>query len=601
MGHGMSAKIVLLASVSVHCTLFVVNADGLVEGSPDEGESTMLLQVSIELTRNTSHSSRTPSVAAGMASNQMVAAVPASAFSTRSASSNATLSSTFLNATLSSADLVPLLRAVQLSSLRRSAKAGRTIFFPHLHVVRRHAFNESRPLSDIDRRVALALTKALPVGVVRLAITLGGVCIVLVSGFLTANKKGLITTGQPQQLSSHVEKGPAEDEHTSTWDASVSIFSCTVGTGVLALPYTCKLSGYAALIILVAFGLCTIYTAHLMSWALTALAPQAERRGIKPRFRGWGFLAEAAFGQRARSAVEIFLVFELWSYVVSGMVCATINLNQLIEDIGTPTALGLTVVVVFALTTYAPVQFVTRVNVVSNGFFAICLMMFLLTGMVLPARAPASDLELVKLSGIIPTATIMAYSNAGHGIYPELMQRMEEPEKFPACVRRVGVVVFLVSVGVAAPGYFFFGNYAQPSVVQNIGVDLNFSAIPHLGWMSPVAAFGMTVKMMSSQALSLTALSSVVEGLLGEVVPRIAVAPLLLVTSAVVASRFAASVATLLSLIGSVFCMNIAFVLPVICYWKLAQEPVRGIQRIFFTTLLFIGFSLALLGIVAYL
>jgi len=334
---------------------------------------------------------------------------------------------------------------------------------------------------------------------------------------------------------------------------------------------------------------------------LTALAPQAERRGIKPRLRGWGFLAEAAFGQWARSAVETFLVCELWSYLVSSMVCAIINLNQLIEDIGTPTALGWTVVIVFTLATYAPVQFLTRMNVVSNGFFAICLVMFIVTGMLLPARAPAEDVEFVKLSGIIPTATMVVYSNAGHGIYPDLMQRMEEPEKFPACMRRALFVAFLVYLGVAAPGYYYFGNYAQASAVQNIGVDLNFAAIPHLGWMSSVAAFGMTVKMMSNQVMFLTPLASVVEGLLGETVPRAAVVPFLLIVSAVVASRFAESVATLLSLIGSVFCMNIAFVIPVACYWKLAQEPVRGIQRIFFTTLLCIGFSVALLGIVAWL
>lgn len=595
MGHCMSAKIVLLASVSVNFIIFVVHADSLAEagGFTDEEQPTMLLQVSMELTRNASHSSRRPRVAAGKV------AVPTSAFATGSAPSNATLSSTLLNATLSSADLMTLLRAVELSSLRRTAKAGRTAFFPHLHVARRHSFNESRPLSELDRRVALALTKALPVGAVRLAITLGGVCTVLVSGFLTASRKGLIKTGQPRLLSSHVANGSADDEHYSTWDASVSIFSALVGTGCLALPYACKLSGYFALVTLVVFGVCTTYTAHLMSWALSNLALEAERRGIKPRLRGWGFLAEAAFGQRCRSAVEVFLVFELWSYVVSGMVCASINLNQLFEDIGTRSSLGLTVVVVFALTMFAPVQSVTRMNLVSNGIFAICLVMFVVTGMLLPARAPASDLEFLKPSGLIPSATILVYTNAGHGIYPELMQRMEEPEKFPACMRRASLFAFFLYVAVAMPGYYYFGNAVQPSAVQNIGVDLNFSAIPNLGWMSSVAAFGMTVKMMSNQAMMIPPLASVVEGLLGEVMPRAVVVPCLLVVSAMVASRFASSVATLLSLIGSVFCMNIAFVMPVACYWKLAQEPVRGIQRIVFATLLSIGCSFALLGIVA--
>ncbi|CAK0892012.1 unnamed protein product [Prorocentrum cordatum] len=111
------------------------------------------------------------------------------------------------------------------------------------------------------------------------------------------------------------------------------------------------------------------------------------------------------------------------------------------------------------------------------------------------------------------------------------------------------------------------------------------------------------MKMLAMQPLVLTPLSSTVEGVLsGKVADSIlavSIMPCLLAMTAVVAVRFANDTATLLNLIGSVFCMNIAFVVPVVCYWKLATEPICITRKLGLVGLIAMGLSCAVLGVLA--
>lgn len=277
------------------------------------------------------------------------------------------------------------------------------------------------------------------------------------------------------------------------------------------------------------------------------------------------------------------------------------NVTQIAEDLSVSGAVGICVTIAFALT-FVPVRLLTKVNVLSNAVFVVTMMMFLITGILLPAKAPASEIEFVKPKGIVLAAGILVFSPAGHSFFPAVMQRMEEPEKFPICLRRGYLAACVLYLAVAVPGYYLFGNAVQPSAVGNIGVDLLLKPLPDLGWMNTLAAFGMVTKMLTMQTLVLTPLASTVEGVLGGFVEDIApvsalVPPCLLALSAIVAVRFAHKMALLLNLIGSVFCMNIAFVVPVLCYWKLSSTPLDPARRMAFIGLVLMGSTFAVLGV----
>jgi len=280
-------------------------------------------------------------------------------------------------------------------------------------------------------------------------------------------------------------------------------------------------------------------------------------------------------------------------------VATALNLNMLVEEISVSSAIGLTVLVQFVLTR-VPQKSLTQLNLICNVLFLLCCFMFILTGLLLPSKAPSSELRYVKPEGILAACGIIVFSPCGHSLYPSIMHRMERPEQYPICLRRAYLLACIAYVALAVPGYYLFGNAAQPSAVRNIGADLNLVALPNLGWMNSVAAFCMVMKMSGLQPLILTPLNSTIELMLEGKAPRAVTAtlipPVVLTISAVVAMHFANQMATLLNIVGSIFCMSIAFILPVICYWKL-QEKLPGMQQVIFTGLILTGGTFASLGL----
>jgi len=491
-----------------------------------------------------------------------------------------------------------------------------------------------QPLGDILEDAPWSQT-APAVGSLRVGLTLTTLVLVILSALVTANRKWLMQLAKKRfkkvagSLSSSAGRVGAvggaggaagsllpipvvlqEDEHEfaegaeeeskglSVWDGTVVTFSSIVGTGLLAMPYAFSLAGMVAVPIIIFFVCCSAYTAHLMAWSMNATGRA-----------GWGALVEAAFGQRAKVAINAFLIVELWGYLLSSIVCTSMNVAQLVDGLSISAAVGVSVLTTYALS-FVPRGLLTKVNIVSNLTFIACLAMFIVTGLLLPAKAPVSDVQYLKPSGILSAAGILVFSPAGHSFYPALMQRMEEPAKFPTCLRRAYVAACLLYLVVAVPGYYLFGNATQPSAVRNIGVDLAMNPLPDLGWMNCVAALCMVVKMLALQTLVLMPLVSTVEGVLQEGVLQdhgkgvegelhSVVAPAVLMLTAAVAAHFADAMATLLNLIGSVFCMNIAFVVPVLCYWRLATEPLGWLRHFAFVGLVAMGGTFGVLGVLA--
>jgi len=385
----------------------------------------------------------------------------------------------------------------------------------------------------------------------------------------------------------------------STWDGTVSAFSCLVGTGLLAMPYAFALAGMVAVPIIFFVVLCSAYTAHLLAWSLNELGQFSL-----------GHLVEAAFGRRARRATEAFLIFELWGYLLSSLLCGSLNAAQLMEGIGFE---GRWAFLVSFITVYAvsflPSRVMTRVNVLSNVSLVACCCMYLLTGLCLPTKRPASDVYALRPQGLLPAAGILIFSPAGHSFFPALMGRMKEPACFSQSLRRAYTAAGCLYLIVAVSGYNLFGNASQPSLVRNIGSDLSMRPLPDLGWMGPLAALGMCVKMLALAALALTPLVATLQQSLSTKVPgsfsqvreepvdtTSALTLIVLAVSSVVAAQFAHEMATLLNLMGSVLCTFVAFVLPVLCYWRLAKEPIGSWSRFFFIALIAMGVSFALLG-----
>jgi hypothetical protein len=396
-------------------------------------------------------------------------------------------------------------------------------------------------------------------------------------------------------------KGAEVEKGLSVWDGTVETFSTVMHNGLLALPYAYSQAGLFAAVLLVFFVSCSAFTAHLMSWALLAIAPEADRRGIKASMRGWGFLMEVAFGQMGRRLIEIFLILEIWGYSLGCMVCMSIMLHLIMPMVDPEIMVTFAAVMALALQA-VPTRIITRLNVASNLAFFVVMGMFIATGFLLPHMAPAGDVHLIRPQGVLAACGILVYSPASHSFYPTIQARMKDPTKYTTCIRRAYVAACLVYLVCSVPGYLLFGSALQTTAVENIGKDLRLMPVPQLQWMHTAAALCIVYKMLCMQFLCLQPLAATVQGALADLCSesllKATVRPGILAVTSVVALRFTKDFACLLKLVGSVFCMNIVFVVPVLCYWRLASEPVGCMAKLVFVTFVMMGFSVAILGVI---
>lgn len=420
---------------------------------------------------------------------------------------------------------------------------------------------------------------------------------------------GLLLRQAAKAAEAQAQEHPSFGEDLSVWDGTVAVFSCIVGTGLLAMPYAFSLAGMVAVPLILFFVACSAYTGHLMFSAMQAEGARqcipSGSRAARQITLDWGQLVNAAFGPRAKAAVELFLIVELWGYLLSSIVCSAMNITQLFDRISIFPAVGLSVIGAYGLT-FVPTKTLTKVNVMSNLVFLACGLMFIVTGLMLPSKAPAAEVEMVKPHGLLAACGVLVFSPAGHSFFPRVIQQMEEPSKFPTCMKRAYLAAAMVYIAVAVPGYYLFGNATQPSVLANIGVDLKLAPIPNFGWMNTAAALGMVMKLVPNQVLVLSPLSAVIKGVLKTRLSessadavQVAVLPTVLLVSALMAAHFAKEMALLMNLLGSCFCMNLAFVLPVICYWRLAPEPLSMCRQFLSVALVAMGLSFAVLGVVS--
>jgi len=531
--------------------------------------------------------------------------------------------------------------AFQIASLRRgallNASAGPSSAFPARHVASRPWHHSEQSVLDELEAVPDLPESFAPFPVVwrdaGLICTVG-LCIVMfaASVIMSNSKKNLRRktslllefdshsrlTGSSdmgglallrQAADAQQQEVPTTDsgQEFGVWDGTVVVFSAIVGTGLLAMPYAFSLAGFIAVPLILVFVCCAAYTSHLMVWSMQA---EAARKCIPSCSKAarevaldWGCLVQSAFGKKAQAAVECFLIVELWGYLLSTIVCSALNLTQLFDHLHVSSAIALSVTGGYVLS-FVPTKALTKVNVTSNLVFIACCLMFIFTGIMLPRKAPASDLQFVKPHGLLSAAGILVFSPAGHSFYPRMMQQMQEPSKFPTCIRRAYLGAAIVYIGLAVPGYYMFGSATQPSAIRNIGVDLKLMPLPDLAWMNTAAALGLVMKLVPSQALVLSPLTAVINGVVSSKLSHASseamqpfVAPCVLLVSSILAAQFANEVALLLNLMGSFFCMNIAFVLPVICYWRLAPEPLGLGKQMLFVFLIAMGLTCSLLGI----
>lgn len=276
------------------------------------------------------------------------------------------------------------------------------------------------------------------------------------------------------------------------------------------------------------------------------------------------------------------------------------NLSEMLGDTHEHNPVGIMISVIFAYVISAyPLRRLTRVNIVSGVMTMLCFGLFIVSGLMLPERAPATELQVFNLPGLISASGILMFSPAAHAFYPDIMARMDEPQLYTACLRRSYGAACILYLAVGVTGYTLFGQAAQDSLIQNIGLDRGLQPLQGMSWMGTIAASGMAFRFLVLQAYVLPTLTASVESLTG--ITSNYSRSIVLALSAGMAAFFAKKAALLLNLLGSAVCINIAFTVPVLCYWRLSRRArtLPFYEQALLFGLLSMGISFSVLGVVS--
>ncbi|CAJ1329630.1 unnamed protein product [Effrenium voratum] len=409
-------------------------------------------------------------------------------------------------------------------------------------------------------------------------------------------------------------------EGLSTWDATVATFSGIVGVGVLSMPYAISRGGLViAPLILVVVG-CSAYTAHLLVWAFQELQQRSPLAGgLRPLgdegmsgsspFDGralcgeskfsWGFVMEAAFGPKIRTATNLFIFLETWGYLLSYTVGAAMNISQCIGEPNSETwAVLLSVAFAYALS--IP-RNLTKLHGVSTCVYIACLAMVCLSGLLLPERGSLSELSAFDGHGLFSVAGILVFSPAAHAFFPDIQRRMQRPQNYPLCLKGAYSAAAALYLSVGLAGCLLFGHAVKPSAIQNVGWTRDFRPLPHMHWMAAASAAGMAIRLLVMQAYVLPTLTSSLCGVTGCSSQGVLLTSIL-AASAGAAACFAQQLTVLLNCIGGAICANIAFTMPVLCYWKLSRQTrtLPWFEQLGLALLFLMGACFSMLGVFSF-
>ncbi|OEL27416.1 Vacuolar amino acid transporter 1 [Dichanthelium oligosanthes] len=366
-------------------------------------------------------------------------------------------------------------------------------------------------------------------------------------------------------------------------------FNVLCGVGVLTTAYGIKEGGWLSLLLLPLLGGSSCYTGLLLKRCIDS----------SPNIETYPDIGQVAFGVFGRIFVSVVLYLELYASCVEFI-----------------TLLGDSLASVFPLAHLA----FTGINLNAHNLFAITMALAILPSVWL---RNLSLLSYLSAGGVFATITVIVclfwvgigegigfhpsgvavnltqlpvalglygYCYSGHSVFPNIYSSMKERSQFPFVLMFCFTVVTLVYAGVAVSGFLMFGESTKSQFTLNLPQQYIPSKIAI--WMTIVNPYTKYALTMTPVALSIEeALPKKMQNYLVGMSVRT-----LLVLSTVAVALLFPYFALVMALLGSVFTMLVALILPCACYLAIKKGEVPLWEVILCIIIIMIGVVCACVG-----
>ncbi|KAK3140059.1 hypothetical protein QOZ80_5AG0394940 [Eleusine coracana subsp. coracana] len=341
-------------------------------------------------------------------------------------------------------------------------------------------------------------------------------------------------------------------------------FNVLCGVGILTTAYGIKEGGWLSLLLLPLLGASSCYTGLLLKRCIDS----------SPNIETYPDIGQVAFGIWGRIFVSVVLYLELYASCVEYITLLGDSLSSVF-----PSAhLAFSVINLNAHNLFAiamallilPSVWLRNLSLLSylsaGGVFAtltviICLFCVGIGGGV-GFHPSGTALNLTHL----PVALgLYGYCYSGHSVFPNIYSSMKDRSQFPFVLLFCFIVCTIVYAGVAVSGFMMFGESTMSQFTLNMPQEFIPSKIAI--WMTIVNPYTKYALTMTPVALSIEeALPKKMQNYL----VGISVRTCLVLSTVVVALSFP-YFALVMALLGSVFTMLVALILPCACYLSIKK------------------------------
>ncbi|XP_020101374.1 vacuolar amino acid transporter 1-like [Ananas comosus] len=387
--------------------------------------------------------------------------------------------------------------------------------------------------------------------------------------------------------SSYCELPPSPQ--CSTAQAIINGINVLCGVGILTTPYAIKEGGWLGMLLLFALGGISCYTGILLKKCLDS----------SPGLVTYPDIGQAAFGITGRLCISIVLYLELYACCVEYITLVSDSLTSIFPDAHVNfMGVALTPHQLFAISTAVAVlptvwlrnlsllSYLSAGGVVASLLVVLCLFWVgVVDGVGFRPSGTALD-----LSNLPVALGLYGFCYSGHSVFPNIYSSMKRRSQFPVVLIFSFLLCTILYAGVAAAGFLMFGESIKSQFTLNM---------PQQYLSSKLAVWTTVVNPFTKYALTMTPVALCLEELLPSTRQSYLIAVSIrtaLVISTVIVALAVPFFGFVMALLGSVFTMLVALILPCLCYLTIQRRSLNLLQVCVCIVIIMVGVVCSCIG-----